>query len=101
MILDENVKAVVEAAQFLTLVTVGADGNPHPIIAGSGKVVGDTIVFGIYKMEATQQNLAANKNAWVLAAIRGDEIKGYRLTGTAEAKDKELIFTPEKAESML
>ena len=27
--------------------------------------------------------------------------KGYRLTGTAEAKDKQLIFTPRKAEAMI
>jgi hypothetical protein len=100
MVIQDEVKAVIEGSEFLSLVTVSEDG-PHPIVAGKGEVVGDTIVFGIYKMETTQKNLAANKSAWVIAATKKDGSKGYRLIGTAEAKDKQLIFTPTRAEALL
>lgn len=99
MIINENVKAVVEGSAFLSLVTMGKDGTPHPIVAGKGEVAGDSIVFGIYKMETTRKNLAANKNVWVVAATGGP--KGYRLTGTAEAKGKQLVFTPFLAEELI
>jgi uncharacterized protein len=101
MIINEGIKAVIEGSAFISLVTVGVDGAPHPIIAGKGTVDGDTILFGIYKMETTQQNLASNKNAWVLAATKEGGPKGYRLTGTAEVKEKQLIFTPSKAEALI
>jgi hypothetical protein len=101
MIIDDDVKKVVEGSAFLSLVTLGADGLPHPIIAGKGEVSGETIVFGIYKMDVTRQNLSKNNNAWVVGAIKADGPKGYRLTGTASAKDKQLIFTPSKAEKLI
>ncbi|MHC6204476.1 pyridoxamine 5'-phosphate oxidase family protein, partial [Breznakiellaceae bacterium SP9] len=66
------------------------------------EVVGETIVFGIYKMEQTQRNLLKNKNAWVVGAtMAGGKPKGYRLTGTAEAKDKQLVFTVTKIEELI
>lgn len=102
MVINEEVKAIIESSAFLTLVTLGTDGVPHPIVAGKGEVVDDTVVFGIYKMEKTQENLAANPHAWVVAAARIDEApKGYRLAGTAKAEDKQLIFTPEKADALI
>lgn len=99
MVINEDVKAVVEGSAFLSLVTMGSDGMPHPIVAGKGEVEGDSIVIGIYKMEATQKNIASNKSAWVVAATGAP--KGYRLTGTAEAKEGKLIFTPSLAEALL
>jgi len=102
MIINEEVKSIIESSAFLTLVTLGADGTPHPIVAGKGEVADDTVVFGIYKMETTQTNLAGNPNAWIVAAARIDGApKGYRLTGTAKAKDKQLIFIPEKADALI
>jgi hypothetical protein len=101
MIINDDVKEVVEGSAFLTLVTLGPDGVPHPIIAGKGEVSGDTVVFGIYKMEVTQKNLSKNSKAWVVGATKADSPKGYRLSGTAAAKDKQLIFTPDKAEQLL
>jgi hypothetical protein len=94
MVINEDVKKVIEGSAFLSLVTVDANGNPHPIIAGKGQVINDTVVFGIYKMEITQKNLGLNKNAWVVGATMDGRPKGYRLIGTAETKDKQLIFTP-------
>ncbi|AFV02162.1 MULTISPECIES: pyridoxamine 5'-phosphate oxidase family protein [unclassified Dehalobacter] len=101
MVINEGVKAVIEGSAFLSLVTLGADGIPHPIIVGKGEVVGDTVVFGIYKMDVTQQNLAADKNIWVVAATMDGGPKGYRLNGTAEVKDKKLIFTPAKVDALI
>ncbi len=101
MVINGDIKAVVEGSAFLTLVTVGVDGTPHPIIAGKGEVIGDTVVFGIYKMEITQKNLKTNTNAWVVAATMTGGPKGYRLTGTATAKDKRLIFTPTKVDALI
>jgi general stress protein 26 len=101
MKISEEVRTVVDGHAFLTLVTVCADGKPHPIVAGKGEVTDDTVVFGIYKMETTQKNLASNNNAWIVGATKDGGPKGYRITGTAEAKDKQLIFTPTKVDALI
>jgi predicted pyridoxine 5'-phosphate oxidase superfamily flavin-nucleotide-binding protein len=101
MVITEEVKKVIEGSGFLTLVTVHADGTPHPIIAGKGEVSGDTVVFGIYKMEETQKNLLKNKNAWIVGATKTAGPKGFRLTGTAEAQGKQLIFTAAKVDILI
>jgi len=101
MVINKDVKKVIEGSAFLSLVTVDADGTPHPIIAGKGEVVDDKVVFGIYKMETTQKNLMSNRIAWIVGATMDGGPKGYRLTGTAEAKDKQLIFTPTKVDALI
>lgn len=101
MIMNEEVKEVIGASAFIPLVTINPDGTPHPIIAGKGEVVDDTVVFGIYKMEQTQKNLSANNAAWVMAASMQGKPAGYRLTGTAEAKGKQLIFHVTRVEPMI
>lgn len=101
MVITDEVKAVLEKAQIMSVVTIGADGEPHLIIAGSGKVSGDTVVFGIYKMERTQKNIIANSKAWVAGATLDGGPKGYRLTGAAEVSGKNVIFTAKSAESMI
>jgi hypothetical protein len=101
MVIDNDVKAVVEGTAFLSLVTLGPDGVPHPIIAGKGEVSGENVIFGIYKMEVTQQNLTKNNKAWVVGATMDGGPRGYRLSGTAAAKDKQLIFTPAKVEKLI
>jgi predicted pyridoxine 5'-phosphate oxidase superfamily flavin-nucleotide-binding protein len=102
MVITEDVKQVVEGTAFLSLVTVNADGCPHPIVAGKGEVAGDSVIFGIYKMEQTQKNLLSNKTAFVVGAtMAGGSPKGYRLTGTAEAQGKQLVFTASKTEALI
>lgn len=101
MILSDSIKTVVESSPFITLVTLGLDGNPHPIIVGKGSVTETAIIFGIYKMEITQKNLTVNPNAWIVAATKDGGPKGYRLSGTAVAEGKELIFTPVKEETLI
>ena len=102
MIINDEAKNVVTGTAFITLVTINADGTPHPIIAGKGEVDGDTVVFGIYKMEKTQKNILANNHASIVACTVTDAgPKGYRLTGTALAKEKQLIFSALNAEELL
>ncbi|AEF86964.1 pyridoxamine 5'-phosphate oxidase family protein [Treponema primitia ZAS-2] len=101
MIITDEIKKVIEATAFITLVTINPDGTPHPIIAGKGQVEGDTVVFGIYKMEVTQKNLAQSNKAWLVGATKEGGPKGYRLAGTAEAKEKKLVFTTVKADILI
>ena len=101
MVINDDVKSVIEGSAFITLVTMGADGTPHPIIAGKGAVFGDEVSFGIYKMEVTQKNLKTSDKAWIVAATKTNGPKGYRLTGTAQAVDKQLVFTAVTAEAMI
>jgi hypothetical protein len=101
MIINDEVQKVIENSAFLSLVTVNADGAPHPIIAGKGEVADNKVVFGIYKMEVTQKNLSSDNRAWVVAATTSDGPKGYRLAGTAEAKGKNVIFTPASIDAMI
>lgn len=101
MVINDEVKSVIEGSAFITLVTVSAEGTPHPIIAGKGEVSDDKVVFGIYKMEVTQKNLKTNNKAWIVAAAKDSGPKGYRIAGTAEAIDKKLIFTAVKVDAMI
>jgi hypothetical protein len=101
MVLTDEVRRVIEKTAFLSLVTMGEDGLPHPIIAGKGEISGDTIVFGIYKMERTQKNLARDGRAWVTGATLDGEPRGCRLCGSAAAEDRRLVFTPERAEKLI
>ena len=101
MVINDEAKKVIENSAFLTLITLDAEGSPHPIIAGKGEVAGDDVVFGIYKMEKTRQNLLKNNMAWILGALKEKPPKGFRLQGTARAEGKQLIFTPLKAEALI
>ena len=101
MKIQEDVKKVIEGSSYVTIVTMGEAGEPHPIIVGNVKAGEDSVVIGIYKMEVTQKNLQKNPKAWMLAATVEGGTKGYRLVGNAVVKDKEVIFTPESAELLL
>jgi predicted pyridoxine 5'-phosphate oxidase superfamily flavin-nucleotide-binding protein len=101
MVINETVKQVIEGSAFLTLVTVNADGTPHPIIAGKGAVSGDQVIFGIYKMEQTQKNLLQNNQAWIVGATMVAGPQGFRLRGTASVRDKQLIFIATQADRLI
>jgi general stress protein 26 len=101
MVINEETRKIIEGAAVITLVTVNADGTPHPIIAGKGAVEGDNVTFGIYKMVVTQENLKKDNHAWVVAGTKDEKPKGCRLSGTAVAKEKQLIFTASKAEELI
>lgn len=101
MKLTDDMKSVVQGAPYCTLITVNADGSPHPIIVGGKELAGDDISIGIYKMEQTQKNLAANPRAWVTIATVDGGPKGFRFEGTATAKDGKLVFAPASAQAMI
>lgn len=101
MIITTEIESAIKATAFIPLITMNPDGTPHPIIAGRGEVVGDTVVFGIYKMEQTQKNLTANSSAWAMAATMDGKPVGYRLTGAAEADGKQLKLHVEKVEKLI
>jgi predicted pyridoxine 5'-phosphate oxidase superfamily flavin-nucleotide-binding protein len=105
MVISEEVKNVIEKSAFLVLVTVNADGTPHPIVAGKGTVEGDSVVFGVYKMEQTRKNIGTNSAAQVLGATLEGGPKGFRLTGTAKARengaDRQLVVTVSAVDVLL
>ena len=68
MVINEEMKAVIENSAFLTIVTICPDGMPHPIIVGQGAVEGDNIMVGVYAMKITQENLKKNDCTMLLAA---------------------------------
>lgn len=102
MTMTDEMKRVIKESPYLSLITVKPDGAPHGIIVGGKQQEGDNIAIGIYKMEVTQKNLAANNKAWVLAScFEGQTPKGYRFAGTASVQDKKVVFVPESAQAMI
>ena len=98
--LTPEIKKVIAQSPFIAITTLSASGQPHLIVAGKVKEVrgDDTLVFGVYKMEKTRQNLAATGVMQVAAVA---EKKGYRLSGKARAEGDEVIFTAEGADVLL
>ncbi|MBU4439294.1 MAG: pyridoxamine 5'-phosphate oxidase family protein [Acetobacterium sp.] len=102
MVINEEMKSVVENSAFLTIVTMCPDGTPHPIIVGGGAVEGDTITVGIYAMKVTQENLLKNNCAMLLAAQKVEGgAKGCRFTGSANVTDGKFVFTATKVETLI
>lgn len=52
-----------DKATTKTLVTVSASGQPHAVVCGSLRVIGDKVVVGEILMKRTAQNLKANGKA--------------------------------------
>jgi predicted pyridoxine 5'-phosphate oxidase superfamily flavin-nucleotide-binding protein len=99
-VLTQEIKEVLGQAPFVPITTVSGDGKPHLIVVGKAKEIrGDnTVVFGIYKMNKTQKNLAET-GLMQVAAVSGK--KGFRLSGKARTEGEEIIFTADGAESLL
>ena len=103
MILTDEIKSLSEKVPFVPIATSSKDGVPHLIVVGKVKEIrdDDIIVFGIYKMEKTQQNIADNGLMQVVLAATADGPKGYRLSGKACIEDKDVLFKAESAEGLL
>lgn len=97
----EEMSLVIQKSLYLTLVTINADGTPHPIIVGGKEQKEDNIAIGIYKMNVTQKNLMVNHKAWVTVATVDGDPKGFRFEGTASVMDGKVIFMPDTAEVMI
>ena len=98
----EEMVRTIHSAPYITLITLDANGNPHPIIVGGKTITENSIEIGIYKMEVTQDNLKTNGKTWVLASTADNQKpKGYRFTGTSIVDKKSVIFIPDSAENLL
>ncbi|OIQ58527.1 pyridoxamine 5'-phosphate oxidase [Moorella thermoacetica] len=99
-ILTPEIKEVIAQSAFIPMTTLSANGQPHLIVVGKVKEVrgDDTLVFGVYKMEKTRQNLAAT-GVMQVAVVAGK--KGYRLSGKARAEGDEVLLTVESVDVLL
>ncbi len=100
VILADDMKAVIAASPFIALASVSANGEPHLIVVGKAKRVEDDsrLVFGVYKMDKTRENLAATGR--LQAAVVDGKI-GYRFTGTAVVQGDEVIFSVQQVATLL
>lgn len=98
--LTPEIKEVITQSPFIPIATVSKEGQPHLIVVGKVKEIrsDDTLVFGIYKMVKTRENLAET-GIMQAAAVVGK--KGYRFIGKAHAEEKEVILKVEKVEALL
>jgi predicted pyridoxine 5'-phosphate oxidase superfamily flavin-nucleotide-binding protein len=99
-VLTAPVRETVEKSPFLALTTLSGDGRPHTIAVAKVKEIrgSDTLVFGVYKMVRTRQNLAETGGLQVVA-VNGQA--GYRLSGKATATAEEVTLTVDGVEALL
>lgn len=103
MVITNEIQELIPQAPIVPIVTVSSQGEPHLITVGQVKEVreGDTLIFGIYKMQKTQQNIQDTGTMQVLIATREGGAKGYRLTGKACIEGQQVLFKAENAEALL
>ena len=100
IVFTEDVKKVITESPFLALATISKAGQPHLIVVGKAKEIREDncMVFGVYKMVKTQENITET-GIMQVAASSGKS--GYRLTGKASIKESDLIFLVDKVEALL
>ncbi|WP_242841633.1 pyridoxamine 5'-phosphate oxidase family protein [Desulfitibacter alkalitolerans] len=98
--LSTEIKEVIVKSPYISIVTVSAEGKPHLIVVGKAAGIrnGNILAFDIYKMEKTQKNINEN-GIMQVAAVYGK--KGYRFSGKACVKNKEVLFRVEAIEELL
>lgn len=98
-VLSDEVKKILIESPFVALATMSREGKPHLIVVGKVKEIkDDLLIFGVYKMNKTRQNIEET-GAMQVAVAQGKA--GYRLSGKACVKDGEVHFLAEQAESLL
>lgn len=103
MVLTDEIKSFSKEVPFVPISTTSKDGKPHLIVVGKVKEIrdDDILVFGVYKMEKTQQNISDNGLMQVVLADTSEAPKGYRLCGKACIEDKDVLFKVESVEGLL
>lgn len=98
--ISSEIKDVILASPFLALVSLSRSGQPHLIVVGKVKEIRDAthLVFGVYKMEKTQENLA--ETGFLQVAAVSAQI-GYRFSGRAVAQKDEIIFEVQQIAKLL
>jgi hypothetical protein len=98
--ITSEIKDVILASPFIALASVAKSGKPHLIVVGKVKQIKDDshLVFGVYKMDKTRENLLETGSLQVVA-VSGKI--GYRFTGKAVAQDDEIVFSIQQVETLL
>ena len=98
--LTPEIKEVITQSAFIPIATVSKDGQPHLIVVGKVKEIQgeDTLVFGVYKMVKTRQNLA---ETGIMQAVAVVGKKGYRFSGKGTPGEKEVVLKVESVEPLL
>ncbi len=98
--LTKEMKEAILASPFIALTSVSKAGVPHLIVVGQAKnIVNDSqLVFGVYKMETTRQNLA--ETGCLQAVVVSGKV-GYRFTGKAVVQNDEVILSIEQVAALL
>ncbi|HWR44832.1 pyridoxamine 5'-phosphate oxidase family protein [Sporomusa sp.] len=99
-ILTAEMKEVILASPFIALASVSKKGEPHLIVVGKVKQITDDshLVFGVYKMEKTRENLA--ETGCLQVVVVSGKI-GYRFTGKAVAQNEEVRFSIQEVAALL
>lgn len=99
-VLTPEIKEVISQSAFVPITTLSGNGQPHLIVVGKVKEIrsDDTLVFGVYKMVKTRENLAETGIMQVAVAAGK---KGYRLSGKGRAEGDEVLFAVEQVEALL
>ncbi|AVX19983.1 MULTISPECIES: pyridoxamine 5'-phosphate oxidase family protein [Carboxydocella] len=103
MVITKEIQELIPIAPIIPIVTVSSKGEPHLIVVGKVKEVRDSdiLVFDIYKMQTTQQNILETGKMQVVIASREGTPRGYRITGKAQVEGKQVLFKAERAEPLL
>lgn len=99
-VLTTETKKIISESPFIALTSISSEGIPHLIIVGKVQEIIDdhTLVFGVYKMDKTKQNIS--ETGLLQVAVASGKA-GYRFTGKADVQEQEVLFSIEKVESLL
>ena len=99
-VLTAGMKEVISSSPFIALASVSKAGEPHLIVVGKVKQISDDshLVFGVYKMEKTKQNLAETGCLQVVAV---SEKVGYRFSGKAVVQNDEVVLAVQEVATLL
>jgi uncharacterized protein len=99
-VITSEMKEVLTQSPFIALTSVSKAGHPHLIVVGKVKEIKgeNVLVFGVYKMNQTRENLAETGLVQVVA-VSGKS--GYRFSGGASFSETEIHCIIEEIEPLL
>ncbi len=99
-VITPEIKEVLTQSPFIALTSVSQVGQPHLVVVGKVKEIaaGNVLIFGVYKMNKTRQNLA---ETGLLQAVAVSGKSGYRFAGNASSSETEVRFQVAEIEPLL
>ncbi|SMC88237.1 pyridoxamine 5'-phosphate oxidase family protein [Sporomusa malonica] len=99
-VLTAEMKEVILSSPFIALASVSKKGEPHLIVVGKVKQISDDshLVFGVYKMEKTKENLV--ETGCLQVVVVSGKV-GYRFSGKAVAQNDEVVFSIQEVATLL